>query len=203
MRRITARATGFTLDGPSLRAIRTDAGEIAADRAIICAGIHSKPLAAMAGDNIPLESERGYHAVISSPEAAPRIPVMPSDGKMGITMTAHGLRAAGQVEIAGLDAAPDWRRAEILRDHLLRIFPALPRDLPAERVQVWMGHRPSTPDGLPVLGASRLSPDILHGFGHGHVGLVAAPRSAILLLDLLAGRVPNLDSQPYSPARFR
>lgn len=203
MRRVAARATGFALDGPRLRAIRTDAGEVPAERAIICAGIHSKALARAAGDRIPLESERGYHALLTDPEVRPRLPLMPSDGKMGVTLTEGGLRAAGQVEIAGLAAAPDWRRAEILRDHLLRLFPGLPRDLPAERVKVWMGHRPSTPDGLPVLGPSRASPDILHGFGHGHVGLAAAPRSALLLMDLLAGRPPGIPPQPYAPARFR
>ena len=65
-----------------------------------------------------------------------------------------------------------------------------------------MGHRPSTPDGLPVLGRSRASPDILHGFGHGHVGLAAAPRSALLLMDLLAGRPPGIPAAPYDPRRF-
>jgi D-amino-acid dehydrogenase len=203
LRRVSARATGFRLEGTRLRAIRTDAGEVVADRAIICAGIHSAALARAAGDRIPLESERGYHASIADPEVRPRLPMMPSDGKMGVTLTEGGLRAAGQVEIAGLDAAPDWRRAAILRDHLLRMFPALPRDLPAERVKVWMGHRPSTPDGLPVLGPSRASPDILHGFGHGHVGLAAAPRSALLLMDLFAGRAPSIPTEPYAPARFR
>lgn len=203
LHRIPARATGFRLDGTRLRAIRTDTGEVKADRAIICAGIHSAVLAREAGDRIPLESERGYHATIAAPEVRPRLPMMPSDGKMGVTLTEHGLRAAGQVEIAGFDAAPDWRRAEILRNHLLRMFPGLPRDLPAERVKLWMGHRPSTPDGLPVLGPSRASPDILHGFGHGHVGLAAAPRSALLLMDMLAGRPPAIPPEPYAPARFR
>jgi D-amino-acid dehydrogenase len=206
LRRVAARAEGFALEGPRgaarLRAFRTDRGEVEAEGAIICAGIHSAKLAAAAGDRIPLESERGYHALLTDPEVQPRIPLMPSDGKMGVTLTAGGLRAAGQVEIAGLEAAPDWRRAEILRDHLLRLFPGLPRDLPAGRVKVWMGHRPSTPDGLPVLGRSRASPDILHGFGHGHVGLAAAPRSALLLMDLLAGRPPGIPAAPYDPVRF-
>lgn len=203
MRRVSARATGFRIEARRLHAIRTDAGEIPADRAIICAGIHSGRLAREAGDRIPLESERGYHASIRDPEVRPRIPMMPSDGKMGVTLTETGLRAAGQVEIAGLDAAPDWRRAAILRDHLLRMFPDLPRDLPSERVEVWMGHRPSIPDGLPVLGPSRASANILHGFGHGHVGLAAAPRSAMLLLDLLAARAPSIPPEPYAAARFR
>ncbi|WP_309139562.1 FAD-binding oxidoreductase [Siccirubricoccus sp. G192] len=196
-------ATGFRIEGGRLRAVRTEAGEIAADRAVIAAGAHSRALAAAAGDRLPLETERGYHAVIERPEAGPRTPLMPSDGKMSITMTDRGLRVSGQVEIAGLAAAPNWRRAEILRDHLLRSFPDLPRNLPAGRVRFWMGHRPSMPDGLPCLGPASATADILHAFGHGHVGLVAAPRSARIVAQMLAGRAPELDPAPYDPRRFR
>ncbi|MDI3308144.1 MAG: FAD-binding oxidoreductase [Acetobacteraceae bacterium] len=197
------RATGFRIEGRRLRAVLTDAGEIAADRAVICAGAHSKPLAVAAGDRLPLETERGYHAVIDHPEAGPRTPLMPWDGKMSITNTARGLRVSGQVEIAGLEAAPNWKRAEILRDHLLRAFPDLPQDMPAERVRFWMGHRPSMPDGLPCLGPASSTADIVYAFGHGHVGLVAGPRSGRLVAQVLGGRPPEVDPAPYNPRRFR
>ncbi|NKC33312.1 FAD-binding oxidoreductase [Roseomonas sp. BU-1] len=195
-------ATGFRIEGGRLQAVLTSEGEVAADRAVICAGARSRPLAAAAGSRVPLETERGYHAMVVGAEVGPRTPMMPYDGKMSITWTDRGLRCAGQVEIAGLEAAPNWKRAEILRDHLLRCFPALPRDLPASRVKVWMGHRPSMPDGLPCLGPSAASPDVLLAFGHGHVGLVAAPRTAHAVVDLLAGRTPALDLQPFRPTRF-
>ena len=197
------RATGFELEAGRLRAVETDAGPIACDAAIICAGAHSKALAAAAGDRVPLESERGYHAVLRDPETGPRIPLMPSDGKMAITMTDGGLRCAGQVEIAGLDAAPDWRRTAVLRDHLLRCFPGLPRDLPAERIELWMGHRPSMPDGLPCIGPSRATPDILYAFGHGHVGLVAAARTGRIVAQMVGGRAPEIPVAAFDPARFR
>jgi len=200
--RIAARATGFRIEGGRLRAVRTEAGEVAADRAVIAAGAHSRPLALAAGNAVPLETERGYHAMIEGAEVGPRTPLMPSDGKMSVTMTARGLRCAGQVEIAGIEAAPNWKRAEILRDHLLRSFPALPRDLPAERIKVWMGHRPSMPDGLPCIGPARATPDIVHAFGHGHVGLVAAPRSARLVAQMLAGEPTEIDAKPFDPCRF-
>lgn len=194
-RRVGARATGFRTEGGRLRAIRTEAGEVPAARAILAAGIHSAPLAHGLGERVPLESERGYHAVLSDPGIAPRRPLMPSDGKMGVTLTDGGLRVAGQVEIAGLEAAPDWRRAEILHARLRRIFPALK---PGE-ASVWLGHRPSTPDGLPVLGPARGCADVWLCFGHGHVGLAGAPASAALLLAGMAGTpIPPA----FAPARF-
>ncbi len=195
-------ATGFRLAGRRLRAVTTTAGEIACDAAVIAAGIRSRSLASALGERVMLESERGYHAMISDPEAVPRLPLMPSDGRMAITPMAGGLRCAGQVEIAGLEAAPDWRRAAILRDHLLRTFPALPRDLPASRVQVWMGHRPGTPDGLPCIGFARASDDVVHAFGHGHIGLAAGPRTGRVVAQLLGGRTAEIPIAAFDPGRF-
>jgi D-amino-acid dehydrogenase len=197
-----ARATGFRIEGGRLRAVVTDSGEIGCDKAVICAGARSKALAAAAGSRVPLETERGYHAMVLDAETGPRTPMMPYDGKMSVTWTDRGLRCAGQVEIAGLEAAPNWRRAEILRDHLLRSFPNLPRDLPPERVRFWMGHRPSMPDGLPCIGPAAASPDVVLAFGHGHVGLVAGPRTGRLAAALLSGAEPELPVAPFSPGRF-
>jgi D-amino-acid dehydrogenase len=201
-RRLAARATGLDIRAGRLRAVLTDAGEVAADRAVIAAGAFSAPLAAQAGDRVPLETERGYHAEVAAPEVAPRTPTMPSDGKMSCTLMASGLRCAGQVELAGLDAAPNWRRAEILRDFLVAMYPALPRDLPPSRVRVWMGHRPSIADGLPVIGRASATDDVVHAFGHGHVGLAAGPKTAGWVAALIAGADPGADLAPYSPRRF-
>ena len=151
---------------------------------------------------MPLETERGYHVAIAAPEATPRHPVMPSDGKMANTVTGGALRIAGQIELAGLDAAPDWRRADILRDYALRTYPGLPRDLPADRVTSWMGHRPSIADGLPVIGPASGCADVVHAFGHGHIGLAAGPLTGRLVADLVAGRPPVIDPAPYRPDRF-
>ena len=197
-----AGATGFRIEGGRLKAVLTEAGEIVADRAVICAGAYSRDLAAAAGSDVPLETERGYHAMILETEIGPRTPLMPYDGKMSVTLTDRGLRCAGQVEIAGLAAAPNWKRAAILRDHLLRSFPNLPRDLPADRVKVWMGHRPSMPDGLPCIGPAGASGDVLLAFGHCHVGLVAGPRTALAVAGLLTGRAPDLPLAPFNPSRF-
>ena len=198
-----ARATGFRLEAGRLAAVRTDGGEIPADAAVIAAGAWSGGLAAGLGDVVPLTTERGYHAVIADPEAAPRHPVMPSDGKISVTHMAQGLRLAGQVELAGLEAAPDWRRAAILRDFAHRLFPGVPADLPPERVKLWLGHRPSVADGLPVIGPASGCGDVIHAFGHGHIGLAAGALTGRLVADLLGGRPPVIDPSPYSPRRFR
>ncbi len=199
---VSGRASGFDIRDGRLRAVRIDAGAIACDRAVISAGIASAALAWAAGDKVPLVSERGYHVVVAGPEGSLRTPAMPSDGKMALTPMAQGMRAAGQVELSTTNAAPDWRRADILLRHLQSTLPALPRDIPAERVRRWMGHRPSTPDGLPVVGLSRASADIVYAFGHGHVGLASGPMTGTLVADLIGGRVPGCDVSAFSARRF-
>ena len=199
---LQARAIGFRLDGRRLAAVRSDAGEIAADAAIVCAGAHSKPLAAALGDKIPLESERGYHLMIRDPEVMPRIPTADADGKFVATPMELGLRFAGTVELAGLEAPPDWRRARILLEQGRRMLPGLAAEYPDERITMWMGHRPSLPDSLPALGRSRASPDVIYAFGHGHVGMTAAPMTGRIVADLVAGRPAPIDITAFDPGRF-
>ncbi|HUK59466.1 MAG TPA: FAD-binding oxidoreductase [Stellaceae bacterium] len=197
-----ARATGFELDGQRLTSVRTDGGAIAADAVVVAAGAYSAPLAAALGDKVPLETERGYHLMLRDPEATPHIPTTEAEGKFVATPMLGGLRFAGTVEFAGLRAAPDWRRAHVLLRLGRRMFPALPAAPDAARVSVWMGHRPSLPDSLPVLGPASASPDVIYAFGHGHVGMVGAPMTGKLVADLIAGRDPGIDMAPYRARRF-
>ena len=199
---VQARAHGFRLEGGRLTAIQTNIGDLPADATIVCAGAYSKPLAAGLGDRVPLETERGYHLMIRDPEAMPRIPTADADGKFVATPMETGLRFAGTVELAGLEAPPDWRRARILLEQGRKMLPGLPAFHPEERISVWMGHRPSLPDSLPVIGPSRATPDVIYAFGHGHVGMTSAPMTGKVIADLVAGRPPSIDIAPFAPGRF-
>ena len=204
-RLVVGEATGFSIVAGRLRAVETSQGAIACDRAVIAAGIGSGALARQAGDKVPMVSERGYHAVISDPGVFLPTGLMPYDGKMGVVSTTAGLRLAGQVELASVDAPPDWRRADILLGYVKTMFPDVAARLEAGQagpVDRWMGHRPSTPDGLPCIGQASRCADIFHAFGHGHVGLVQAPASARLLAALMDGRPAPFDPAPYSARRF-
>jgi D-amino-acid dehydrogenase len=65
-----------------------------------------------------------------------------------------------------------------------------------------MGHRPSTPDGLPCIGPASGCPDIIHAFGHGHVGLTAGVATAKLVANLIGGRPRTINMAPYAAQRF-
>lgn len=199
---IRRRVTGFSLEGERLRAVRTPEGEIPADMAVIAAGAYSKPLAASLGNTVPLDSERGYHLMIRDPETMPRIPTTDSEGKFVATPMDGGLRLAGTVEFAGLDAPPNWRRSDILLERASHLYPALSQSYEPERISKWMGHRPSLPDSLPVFGPSKRSRDVIYAFGHGHVGMTAAPYTGQIIADLVSGRPSPIDLSPFRPDRF-
>jgi D-amino-acid dehydrogenase len=132
----------------------------------------------------------------------PRIPTADADGKFVATPMDTGLRFAGTVELAGLDAPPDWRRAQILLAQGRKMLPGLAAEHPEERISVWMGHRPAMPDSLPAIGPSRASPDVIYAFGHGHVGMTAAPMTGKIVADLIAGRPASIDIAPFAASRF-
>jgi D-amino-acid dehydrogenase len=199
---VKARATGFEMAEGRLTGIRTDSGVLQADCTVVAAGAHSKPFAAEMGDSIPLDTERGYHIIIKDPEVVPRTSILDASGKFVSTPMDMGLRLAGTVEFAGLKAEPDWRRARKLLALGQQLFPALREGYPEDRLQMWMGFRPSMPDSLPVIGRSRRSRDVIYAFGHGHVGLAGGAQTGRLVADLVAGRDPIIPIHAFRPDRF-
>jgi glycine/D-amino acid oxidase-like deaminating enzyme len=195
---VGATARGFdVVDGRVTRVV-TDGEAVAADAVVIAAGAHSKTLASQLGSVVPLETERGYHLMLASPGAVPRIPVASAEDKYFATPMEGGLRIAGTVELAGLDAPPNFARADALLAKAKRVLPGLQ---PAN-VERWMGHRPSLPDSMPVIDRSPRAGNAFFAFGHGHVGLTGAAPTGAIIADLVAGRAPFIDIRPFSAARF-
>ncbi|HEX9857120.1 MAG TPA: FAD-dependent oxidoreductase, partial [Paracoccaceae bacterium] len=161
---------GFTRGG-GIREVRlADGRRIAADEVVICAGAFSAKLARMLDEPIPLETERGYHTQIMAPGISMKHSIIWPARAFMVTPTAGGIRVGGTVEMAGLDAAPDYRRAKVT---VKRAKEALP-NLRCEDFTEWMGHRPALPDTVPILSASAKTKGVFYATGHGHLGLTYA-----------------------------
>ncbi|WP_081159809.1 NAD(P)/FAD-dependent oxidoreductase [Ensifer aridi] len=182
-----------------ISAVRIVGGDpIAADEVVICAGAHSGILSKMLGEPMPLETERGYHTQIMSPGISMRHSVIWPARAFMVTPTAGGIRVGGTVEMAGLDAAPDYRRSKVT---VRRAQTALP-NLRCEDFSEWMGHRPAFPDTVPVMSASAKTPGVFYATGHGHLGVTYAATTARLMGDLITGATPPVDMRPYRIDRF-
>jgi D-amino-acid dehydrogenase len=165
---------------------------------VICAGAFSARLAKDLGEPIPLETERGYHTQIMAPGISMKHSIIWPARAFMVSPTAGGIRVGGTVEMAGLDAAPDWRRSKIT---VRRAREALP-NLKCEDFTEWMGHRPALPDTVPILSASVKTKGVFYATGHGHLGLTHAATTARLMGELITGARPALDLTPYRINRF-
>ncbi|TAG31268.1 MAG: FAD-binding oxidoreductase, partial [Rhodobacterales bacterium] len=153
--------------------------------------------ALQAGDRVPLDTERGYHAEWDMAEPLLQRPVCPTARGFYFCPMAGRLRVAGTVELGGLHLPPSAHRVQKLVEGARAFFPHL-----GEPDRSWMGFRPSLPDSLPVIGPSRAGPDIIPAFGHGHLGVTLAPITAQIVTALVAGKPLPLDIAAYRPGRF-
>jgi D-amino-acid dehydrogenase len=193
------RATGFERQGGRVTGVRFDAGEpLAVDGVVVAAGAWSAPLARQLGERVPLETQRGYHVTVGSSNLGLRHTVMAVEHNLMVNPMAMGLRLAGTVEFAGLEAPPNLARADALLRQGRTLFP----HLDTSSVTRWMGHRPCLPDSLPVIGRARGADNAWLAFGHGHMGMCMAASTGREVAHLVAGRPAQVDLAPFRPDRF-
>lgn len=201
------QAAGGVIDRAEIRALRpgpdhvqleTAQGALRASQVVVAAGAWSHHLARSLGENIPLETERGYNTTFDRADVDLRSHISFSNHGFVVSRIGQGLRVGGAVELGGLNLPPNYRRAEILLRKAVEFLPGL---RPEGGVQ-WMGYRPSMPDSLPAIGRSGQSPRVVYAFGHGHLGLTQSAGTAELVADLIADRPPALALAPFAPLRF-
>ncbi len=193
-----AEVVGFTRSDAMREVVLKDGRRLPADEVVICAGAFSAKLAQDLGEPIPLETERGYHTQIMAPGITMQHSIIWPAKAFMVTPTAGGIRVGGTVEMAGLEAAPDYRRAKVT---VKRAKEALP-NLRCEDFTEWMGHRPALPDTVPILSASAKTKGLFYATGHGHLGLTYAATTARLMGELITGAKPSVDLHPYRVNRF-
>ncbi len=185
--------------GAGLAAIGLAGGRsIACRTLVVAAGAWSHRLAAQLGDRVPLETERGYNTTL---------PATAFDLKRQLVFSRHGfvvtpldgaIRVGGAVEFAGLDAPPNYARAEAMLEKAKGFMPGLD----ASDGRQWMGFRPSLPDSLPVISRASRHRNVIYAFGHGHLGLPPAAATGRLVGDLAAGETAAIDLHPFRVTRF-
>lgn len=183
-------------DGPA--AINTTQGTLPVDKLVLAAGAWSSPLARKLGASVPLETQRGYHVTFADPQIDVRRTVMWNKRSVFVNPMDCGLRIAGTVELAGLDAAPNYARADKLTDIATEMFP----ELNTKEQSKWMGHRPCLPDSLPVIDRSPRFRNTVFAFGHQHVGICSGGPTGRHVAALMSGTTPRIDLSPFSATRF-
>jgi D-amino-acid dehydrogenase len=179
-------------------AIETSVGRMQAETLVVAGGSWSTRLLEPLGVRFPLIAERGYHMTFADPGLTLTHMCNDPDRHVAVTSMEMGLRVAGTEELGDPDDPPSWRRADVMRGIAAEMLPGA--DL--SKGSRWMGPRPGTPDGIPAIGAVPGHPNILVGFGHGHLGLTGGPATGRLIAQLVTGERPNIDLSPFGLERF-
>jgi len=167
------------------------------DKAVIACGAFSKKLTDQVDENIPLETERGYHVHFKGYDHLLSRPVIFLNKGFGITPMEQGLRVVGTVEFGGLKNPISKKRILNLIKNAKYILPDL-----KEHEDEWLGFRPTLPDFLPILGPSKNHKNLFYSFGHHHLGWTLGAISGKIISGMIAGENTNLDLSPYNSKRF-
>ena len=175
----------------------TEAQRFIFDKAVIACGAFSKKLTDNLGEDIPLDTERGYHVHFKNCDHLLSRPVIFQNRGFGVTPMEQGLRVVGTVEFGGLDNPLSKSRIKNLINNAKYMFGDLP-----EHEDEWLGFRPTLPDFLPVMGPSKKYKNVFYCFGHHHLGWTLGPISGKIVSGMIAEENTNLNLNPYSSSRF-
>ncbi|MDH3223238.1 MAG: FAD-dependent oxidoreductase, partial [Gemmatimonadota bacterium] len=197
------RVTGLRWDGDHVRAVETEGSAILVDAVVLAAGAETGPLAAWCEWSLPITAGKGYSVTFKAPPSPPRRPLYLGDAKVGITPFAGTVRAAGTMELSGVNRDLDSRRLKSVRK---AIGTYIDLGLDGATMETggteWVGMRPMVPDTLPVMGQIPGRPNVYVSTGHQMLGVTLSAVSGWALAGLILDGRPPLDLAPFSPARF-
>ena len=187
-------------DGDKITGVVTSAGTLQADAYVAALGSWTPRLLKPIGIPVPVYPVKGYSITVpvTDPDSAPVSTVMDESYKVAITRLGDRIRVGGTAEISGYSDTLDAARRATLDHSLTDMFPG-GGDL--GKATFWSGLRPMTPDGPPVIGATRYS-NLHLNTGHGTLGWTMACGSGRVLADLLSGRKPDIDVSELNVSRY-
>lgn len=184
-------------DDSGVTAHLDDGTQIRSHQLVLSAGARSRQIEGTGATRLPLGTERGYHVLYAGHASKLTRPVGWAEAGFYATPMADGLRIAGTVEINAIDAAFNTKCTDYLKAKSHEMFGNL-----GEPDDTWLGHRPTMPDALPVIGHSKKSKRIIYAFGHQHIGLTLGGVTGRIVTDLIQGREPCCGIGDFSPERF-
>ena len=173
--------------------------EVRADAFVVATGAEAAPLGRQLGTRLPLQAGKGYSITIEQPRVRFRAPLHFAEAKIALTPFEGAHRVAGTMELSGVNLSLDPRRISALARNAEREFPGV---LDGERREDWVGMRPLTPDGLPLIGRFPTRDNVYAATGHQMLGVTLAASTGEAIAQLILGGSCDTDLRPFDPARF-
>lgn len=198
--RFNTTARSITHDGRGVTGVRTSAGDIAADRALLALGSYSTAMLAPLGLRIPVYPVKGFSITvpITDPAQAPESTIMDETHKVAVTRLGDRIRVGGTAQLSGFDLELTPSRRRTLEFVVTDLFP---NGGDVAQASFWTGLRPMTPDGTPIVGPTPVE-RLWIATGHGTLGWTMAAGTGQLLADWMAGRAPAIDTEGLTIDRY-
>ncbi len=213
--RRTALGLGATIvENAAVTAIEADAAGVVVGLAdgsdrrarivVNAAGAWGAGLAAGVGETVDVRPV-ALQMAVTEPVPAFVAPVVGTHGRklslkqsdVGTVVIGGGFE--GSADLATGDSELSFAGVARNMANAVRLFPVLAG---ARVVRTWAGIEGIARDDLPVLGASRTVPGLIHAFAFSGHGFALCPLVGRIVADLAAGRDPGFDLAPFAPGRF-
>jgi D-amino-acid dehydrogenase len=170
---------------------------VTSDAVVVATGAWLPELARQLGVRTRVQAGRGYSFSVPVDGLPIDHPVYFPARRVACTPYQGRLRVAGTMEFRGPDEPLQPARVRAIASSVRDLFEGV--DLDA-REDEWVGSRPVTPDGLPLVGRTA-APGVYVAGGHGMWGMVLGPATGRALAGLITtGRTPE-EILPFDPLR--
>ena len=193
--------TDFELNSLRISAAATSSQKFEADYFVITAGVWSNKLSSKLNINLPLQAGKGYSITIKDFKNPPRYPSLLLETRAAVTPMGKDLRLAGTMEIGSNGDEINIKRVKGYLNKIKDYYPGIDPVLP-ERKDIWFGHRPCSPDGLPYIGKSGKIKNLIFATGHAMMGLSMGPATGKIVQEIIDNKKLSLELTPFKPERY-
>ncbi|MFC0878663.1 NAD(P)/FAD-dependent oxidoreductase [Saccharicrinis sp. FJH2] len=172
-----------------------------ADEYVIAAGAKSSDLAKMAGIRLPVIAGKGYSTDFVDSAVKLHTPVILTEARVALTPLKDGLRLGSGMEFSGETGHVRLRRVQAMLDRTHHAIPSIP-SAEAEKLNIWEGLRPLSPDGVPFIGRTQKLHNLLFATGHAMMGMSLGPVTGQIISDVIAGNKTDFNMNQLHPDRF-
>ncbi|WP_109478314.1 D-amino acid dehydrogenase [Paraburkholderia sp. C35] len=203
--RFDTRVTSLDVRGRAVHGVHVESAAgsetLVANAVVVAAGVDSVELLAPLGVKVPLYPVKGYSATLQivDDEKSPRAALMDESLKTAITRFGPNLRVAGTAELGNRQTT---LREQALQTLMKVLDDWFPHATAPSSAHFWVGRRPMTPDGAPLLGSSGID-GLWINLGHGSTGWAMSLGSGRVVADLMTQRKPEIDLDGLTLARYR
>lgn len=183
-------------NGGSVTVIGSEGRAITADHVVMATGAWMTDLAKKFGVNVVVQAGRGYSFTVE-PESMPTHPIYFPSQRVACTPLGDRFRIAGTMEFRDVNHKLEPKRIEAIVAAAAPVYQGINWE---NRKEEWVGGRPCTADGMPLVGQTS-SPRVSVGGGHGMWGVALGPLTGKILAEQITGQAVSTLARHFNPLR--